>query len=352
MKLYTSTGTLTAAVAYTYDGLDRLLARKLDANGDGTYETTERFVYDSAPGKAGLDDAVLVLDDGGNVVRRFLNGPLVDQIFAEEDGSGVVNWLLTDNLGSTRDVARYDAGTATTSVVDSLDYSAFGKVITETNSANTPLTEYTGRYRDPLTGDQFNRARWYDTDGIWLTPDPLGFAAGDTNLNRYVGNSPTNATDPSGLDIGWYMHDGEGGHMMRVPLRPVWIDLPGVYLGRAYHYGTPKSAREACFHGVSHWFIIVDGVGYGFYPDGIGTSDHVDYPDIKDGIPTDGWASVRVPIQIPYGYDPDSFKEKLMGYIHHRMVFPLDYNTLSNNCHDFVRDAFGHAFKNARHMHF
>ncbi|MCI0702339.1 MAG: hypothetical protein L0241_14750 [Planctomycetia bacterium] len=31
---------------------------------------------------------------------------------------------------------------------------------------------------------------------------PLGFAAGDANLYRYVGNSPTNATDPSGL-ITW-----------------------------------------------------------------------------------------------------------------------------------------------------
>lgn len=28
---------------------------------------------------------------------------------------------------------------------------------------------------------------------------PLGFAAGDANLYRYVGNNPTNATDPSGL---------------------------------------------------------------------------------------------------------------------------------------------------------
>lgn len=30
--------------------------------------------------------------------------------------------------------------------------------------------------------------------------EPLGFEAGDTNLFRYVGNSPTNATDPSGLE--------------------------------------------------------------------------------------------------------------------------------------------------------
>jgi hypothetical protein len=30
--------------------------------------------------------------------------------------------------------------------------------------------------------------------------DPLGYEAGDANLRRYVGNSPTNATDPSGLE--------------------------------------------------------------------------------------------------------------------------------------------------------
>lgn len=29
--------------------------------------------------------------------------------------------------------------------------------------------------------------------------DPLGYEAGDANLYRYVGNSPTNATDPTGL---------------------------------------------------------------------------------------------------------------------------------------------------------
>jgi hypothetical protein len=32
------------------------------------------------------------------------------------------------------------------------------------------------------------------------TDDPLGFEAGDANVYRYVGNSPTNMVDPSGLD--------------------------------------------------------------------------------------------------------------------------------------------------------
>jgi len=38
--------------------------------------------------------------------------------------------------------------------------------------------------------------------GRWLQQDPIGFRAGDANLYRYVGNKPTNMTDPSGL-AGW-----------------------------------------------------------------------------------------------------------------------------------------------------
>jgi hypothetical protein len=35
-----------------------------------------------------------------------------------------------------------------------------------------------------------------------VSEDPIGFAAGDANLFRYVGNSWPNATDPTGLEIG------------------------------------------------------------------------------------------------------------------------------------------------------
>ncbi len=37
-----------------------------------------------------------------------------------------------------------------------------------------------------------------------LSQDPIGFAAGDANLYRYVGNHPTMATDPSGLAESWW----------------------------------------------------------------------------------------------------------------------------------------------------
>jgi hypothetical protein len=36
--------------------------------------------------------------------------------------------------------------------------------------------------------------------GRWMQQDPLGYAAGDSNLYRYVGNEPVNITDPIGLE--------------------------------------------------------------------------------------------------------------------------------------------------------
>jgi hypothetical protein len=37
-------------------------------------------------------------------------------------------------------------------------------------------------------------------DGVFMSQDPLGFGGGQTNTEEYVGNSPTNGTDPTGDD--------------------------------------------------------------------------------------------------------------------------------------------------------
>jgi protein-glutamine gamma-glutamyltransferase len=42
---------------------------------------------------------------------------------------------------------------------------------------------------------------YYTGAGQWMEEDPIQFDAGDPNLRRYVGNDPTDATDPSGLKI-------------------------------------------------------------------------------------------------------------------------------------------------------
>jgi RHS repeat-associated protein len=54
---------------------------------------------------------------------------------------------------------------------------------------------FSGRPYDAATGLYDNRARWYDPAvGRFVSEDPLGFAAGDVNVYRYVGNCPTVAT--------------------------------------------------------------------------------------------------------------------------------------------------------------
>ena len=58
---------------------------------------------------------------------------------------------------------------------------------------------FAGMEFDSVTGLYYNHARYYDAVlGRFVSQDPKGFAAGDTNLYRYVGNESTVGTDPSG----------------------------------------------------------------------------------------------------------------------------------------------------------
>jgi RHS repeat-associated protein len=97
-------------------------------------------------------------------------------------------------LASVRDITD-NTGT----VQDHIDYDAFGNVIFESTPSFSDRYKYTGRESDVETGLQYNRARYYDPKaGRWMAKDPIGFAAGDANLYRYVGNDPTSYVDPSG----------------------------------------------------------------------------------------------------------------------------------------------------------
>ncbi len=63
---------------YTYDLFDRRIARKIDADGNGVFETTQRFVYDG-------EDLILAFSGSTNVLtNRYLYGPATDEILADE----------------------------------------------------------------------------------------------------------------------------------------------------------------------------------------------------------------------------------------------------------------------------
>jgi RHS repeat-associated protein len=121
----------------------------------------------------------------------FRGGWLWDEYFSRTDAAGTRSFL-TEGLGST--VAMADAsGTVQTSYT----YEPFGRASTSGAADANPL-QFTGRENDG-TGLQYNRARYYSpTLQRFISQDPLGFGGGDVNTHAYAGDSPTNATDPSG----------------------------------------------------------------------------------------------------------------------------------------------------------
>src|SRR5690606_20934859 len=134
---------------------------------------------------------------GAQTARYLQAGPdVVDAVLARETASGVA-WYLPDRLGTIRDLVD-NSGT----IIDHVDYNAFGGVKAETNpAAGDRLVGFAGLERSAATGLNLALHRVQDpTAGRWLSEDPIGFRARDPNLRRYVGNDPTSYIDGTGLD--------------------------------------------------------------------------------------------------------------------------------------------------------
>jgi RHS repeat-associated protein len=113
---------------------------------------------------------------------------------ADETPNGVI-WALADQQSTVKDLLDGNG-----EIVSHISYDSFGRVISNTGNIDFRYG-YTGREADAETGLDYYRARYYDAAvGGFISEDPIGFSAGDTNLSRYVGNNPTNFTDPSGLE--------------------------------------------------------------------------------------------------------------------------------------------------------
>jgi RHS repeat-associated protein len=193
-------GVVVRSSDYRYDLFDRRIGKTVDLDGVGAeVATTERYVYDG-------DHIALVFDGQGNQLQRFLYGTQVDQVLVQENANGSLYWALSDHQGSVRDVVDSQGN-----VLNHIVYDSFGNVRSETNSGIDFRFGYTGRELDAETGLYYYRARYYDaTTGQFIGQDPIGFAAGDGNLYRYVGNNATNLTDPSGLNpLQWLADKGK-----------------------------------------------------------------------------------------------------------------------------------------------
>ncbi|WP_406697219.1 RHS repeat-associated core domain-containing protein [Singulisphaera sp. Ch08] len=189
-------------VTYTYDALGRLvdrLAVRYSYNAETPSEPPTPTVEETRYALDASGSVWADLSSSNELLARYLRGVEVDQVFAREDGEGNVQWYLTDRLGSIIDLVDSEGHVDqrygyTTSGVATLE--SYGDTPSYANSY-----QFTGKYWDPVTGLQYNNARWYDpSTSRWMSQDPLGFAAGDPNLYRYVFNDPINLTDPSGTE--------------------------------------------------------------------------------------------------------------------------------------------------------
>ena len=175
-------GVILSAVSYRYDGFGRLIER--DMNG-----FVLRTVH--VEGHAWAD-----LSSTNTVIARYLLGDGSDELLARWRPSDGFAWYLTDHQGTIRQLMN-GSGTA---VINTIQYTAFGEIVSQTNPSASDRFAYTGREWESAAGLYYYRARFYDPGTArFISQDPIGFEAGDPNLYRYVGNTITDATDPSGL---------------------------------------------------------------------------------------------------------------------------------------------------------
>jgi RHS repeat-associated protein len=184
----TSAGAVTKNIQYSYDAFGKRIAKLIDADGAGSnIPTAERLIYDG-------DNIILSFDGNNAQTHRYLHGPGVDQVLADEVSTTNVLWALSDHQGTVRDVVN-NAGT----VVNHIRYDSFGKVTGQTSTTVSFRYGFTGRENDTETGLNYYRSRYQDpSSGQFISQDKIGFEGDDTNLYRYVNNNPLNMTDPSG----------------------------------------------------------------------------------------------------------------------------------------------------------
>jgi len=128
-----------------------------------------------------------------------------------QDGDGDGNW---SGGSDSEQYFTYDANWNVTGAIDEdgtvlarYGYDPYGmatEYAADWTGGTAPTEDgplYAGYFFDAETGLYHVRNRQYQADtGKFLQRDPIGYAAGDSNLTRYVGSSPLSATDPLGLE--------------------------------------------------------------------------------------------------------------------------------------------------------
>jgi RHS repeat-associated protein len=201
----TDGGAVDLQVDFKYDAFGNRIEKAHDADGaGGGSAVVTRFALDGWKNVrqplVGNEnwDVWADLDGSSSLTTRYVRGDVIDQFFARidrVDETDTPYWYLTDHPGSIRDVIDGSAA-----VKNAITYDGFGNITAETDTNYRGRYAWTGREIEVEIELQYNRARYFDAKtGRWISQDPLGFDAGDSNLYRYVANMATTLSDPSGL---------------------------------------------------------------------------------------------------------------------------------------------------------
>ncbi len=293
----------TSEVSYRYDALGRRIQKNVD-------DTITNYVYDRSN--------ILLEFNASNILEaKYVHSDRTDEVMmmerprsphTSESFANQRYYYHHDRLGSTTEITNLIGDVIQRYVYDSFGntslYNKDGTAITEssTDYLKNPFT-FTGRERDPETGLQYHRARYYDTiAGRWISSDPIAFDSGDTNLYRYAENNSLNYTDTDGLRV--------------------------ARCRRRIHYSPIKIGS------ISHSFLCVTTIDEegksttvcgGFGKDGP-TSPEVDNPNTCT-------EETEVP---PPDNNQDCFDRCVRRRITSNDRPP--YDPINKNCHDYVND--------------
>jgi RHS repeat-associated protein len=139
--------------------------------------------------------------------HRIVYGPMTNMALFDVTGpndSNGVYVLVGDHQNTVRDMVRRNVTSGDFEHINHIQYDSFGNIKDQsyTGSDLVMVIGYTGSYYERYTGMVYNWNRWYDSNaGRWISEDPIGFAGGDVNLGRYVGNASVVYVDPTGLAV-------------------------------------------------------------------------------------------------------------------------------------------------------
>ncbi len=202
-NVYDANGNLVqdGTAKYTWDGRNRLksIVTTAGQTTNLTYDFAVNLIQQADSGTNLNLTKTFVLDDLTNIAFEsasdgtsydLLSGQSLDTHLAILQSGGQVQYGLTDAINST--IATVDQAGA---VKSQFFYDAYGNT---TATGNYPF-QFTGRV--PTSPNlYYYRARFYNSQtGRFISEDPIDFLGGDSNLHRYVFNSPTQLLDPYGL---------------------------------------------------------------------------------------------------------------------------------------------------------